>query len=130
MDFALPSVVKVAPKTAVSPAPSTRLDLLDKATALTAVSGGRRYGVLRLGHDEIVVESEGASPMRGIVDLFARGERVGRLLVQLVWSENGRSGYELKRRTIRMPQEPVPHGARKGVDVVSVSDTGRAAEAP
>ncbi|MEL6337850.1 MAG: hypothetical protein AAFS07_09290 [Pseudomonadota bacterium] len=86
--------------------------LFDPRLPMTAVSGGKRYGVVRFGTSEIVVESEGRAPMRGIVDLFAGGERVGRLLVQLAWQRDGRSGYELKRRSLLLPSGATPHGAR------------------
>ena len=100
----------------------------DTRLPMTAVSGGVRYGVLRLGAEEIVVEHEGRAPMRGTVDLFAGGERVGRLLVQLAWQDEGRSGYELKRRSFRALTAATPHGARE----VAVADplAVRAAEAP
>ncbi|MEM9782747.1 MAG: hypothetical protein AAF899_09745 [Pseudomonadota bacterium] len=130
MDLAFPPRRLAARKPAGSSAPSHGPDPLDKRIGLTAVSGGRRYGVLRLGHDEIVVDTDGTQPMRGIVDLFAQGQRVGRLLVQLVWSENGRSGYELKRRTLRMPSAAVPHGARSAAALPQGGGMVRAAEAP
>ncbi|MEM6680388.1 MAG: hypothetical protein AAF675_21185 [Pseudomonadota bacterium] len=79
---------------------------------LTAVSGGVRYGVMRLRADEIVVESAGHPPMRGTVDLFDGAARVARLLVQFAWERDGRAGYELKRCAMEATAAPVPHGAR------------------
>lgn len=130
MDLAFLPFARPRRETPVKTKSAARPDPLDKRVALTAVSGGRRYGVLRLGKDEIVVDNDGTQPMRGVVDLFAQGQRVGRLLVQLVWSENGRSGYELKRRTLRMPDAGVPHGARGEGETAPVSGSVRPAEAP
>ncbi|MEL6267948.1 MAG: hypothetical protein AAFR52_20320 [Pseudomonadota bacterium] len=115
-----------------------------EAADVVALSGGRRYRVIRLGPDEIVVADDGAPPMRGIVDLVREGRRCGRLLVQLAWSEAGESGYEMKRRMHHLPSEGVPHGARMAQAVKAAGAgiagglagrlgavlTGRAPEAP
>ncbi|MEM7528646.1 MAG: hypothetical protein AAF416_13340 [Pseudomonadota bacterium] len=86
---------------------------VETSAPLTAVSGGVRYGVLRLRPHELVVESIGRPPMRGTVDLFAGAERVARLLVQFGWERDGRAGYELKRRAVAALAAAVPHGARQ-----------------
>lgn len=85
---------------------------VDPRLPMTAVSGRTRYGVVRFTPTELVVESAGRAPMRGTVDLFAGGERVGRLLVQFAWERDGRAGYELKRRSMHLPDRATPHGAR------------------
>lgn len=85
---------------------------IDPRRPLTAVSGSVRYNVLRLAEREIVVENAGRAPMRGTVDLYAGGERVARLLVQLAWLTPERAGYELKRASLAPPNAPVPHGMR------------------
>jgi len=72
---------------------------------VVAVSGGRRYPVLRFDAEGLVVETGGQPPMRGAVDILERGERVAHCLVQLAWSEEDRAGYELKRSS---PGKPVP----------------------
>ena len=64
---------------------------------VVAVSGGRRYPVLRFDGKGLVVETCGQPPMRGAVDILERGERVAHCLVQLAWAEGERAGYELKR---------------------------------
>ncbi|MEL6196694.1 MAG: hypothetical protein AAFT19_02500 [Pseudomonadota bacterium] len=91
---------------------STTIDAVVSHLPMTAVSGQVRYGVVRLSAAELVVESEGRVPMRGTVDLFAGGERIGRMLVQFAWERDGRTGYELKRRSMRLPTGATPHGAR------------------
>ncbi|MEL6769313.1 MAG: hypothetical protein AAFP17_19205 [Pseudomonadota bacterium] len=85
---------------------------VDPRAPLTAVSGTKRYGVLRLAEGEVVVESAGRPPMRGTVDLFAGAERVARLLVQFAWEQDGRAAYEIKRRAVVALAAAVPHGAR------------------
>ncbi|MEO0957885.1 MAG: hypothetical protein AAFY66_05370 [Pseudomonadota bacterium] len=85
---------------------------IDPRAPLTAVSGAKRYGVLRIAEREVVVESAGRPPMRGTVDLFAGAERVARLLVQFAWERDGRAAYEIKRRAVVALAAAVPHGAR------------------
>ncbi|MEM6487374.1 MAG: hypothetical protein AAF677_03745 [Pseudomonadota bacterium] len=112
--------------------PSARAEAsapFDPKLGLTAVSGGARYSVLRLGASEMIVDASGNAPMRGVVDLFAGGERVGRLLVQFMWQRDGRAAYELKRRTLRALKAAVPHGARRALASTTTA-SGRAAEAP
>ncbi|MEM7497232.1 MAG: hypothetical protein AAF371_04475 [Pseudomonadota bacterium] len=94
---------------------------IDPRAPLTAVSGAKRYGVLRIAEREVVVESAGRPPMRGTVDLFAGAERVARLLVQFAWERDGRAAYEIKRRAIVALAAAVPHGARQKGDPVQGS---------
>ena len=68
---------------------------------------GSMYPVIELWENGFSVESENASKMRGLVDIFEGPNHLSRCLIIASDEQNGEVKFEFKRRTLAEDQAPL-----------------------
>lgn len=80
---------------------------LRKKSRLTVEAGGVRYPVLRFWSTGFSLEAADAPHLRGLVDIFDRGQHLYQALIVASAEEDGEIAFEFKRNTVASDRAPL-----------------------
>lgn len=78
---------------------AARKQKLRKRSRMRVRAGDQTFTILRAWHDGFALDSEDASRLRGLVDLYEGSRHLSRCLIVASIEEDGETVYEYKRAT-------------------------------
>lgn len=88
-----------------------------RSTRMRVQSDGKAYPVLRFWRDEFAMPAEGATRLRGVVDLHDGDRHLYRCLIVACHEDGDEIGYEFKRMTAAVDRAPLDFAREADPDV-------------
>lgn len=100
-----------------------RKDRLRKRSRLRVKAGDETFTILRSWDTGFALDSEDATRLRGLVDLFDGSKHLSQCLIVASNEDRGETQYEYKRSTVALDHAPLDYSRDENAPIALLTDT-------